>query len=412
MTGEHGTQAEDTVEAICYRLFGRNFVLRSPVLLEVSGPKELTDILVLVDDTAIIIQSKSLEIEASELDDMKFGRIRNRQSRAKRQLNTALNAQTRNAHVRAVSSTGISFNIDWSRIRHRIGVITLNVPDSAYEDPEFRFQYPYPVESYKGIEVHTFMLNDLHLMALELTTPADVILYLRARVQCLETQRFIIGNELDFLAFYKTQYPEIQKALTDPAYLIWITPGYWEDYQKAHAEKLADRNERFKNSALIDRLIEDQSTSVGYSAEEQGISEQEAAINYMGVIGKLGKLTRMERAKIGDKMVEKFNKTETNKWGYFIYVSKLMDIGYLFLFLNEDDRDRRRNFLQFLCEQACHVAPCRELVGVGTDGAQQEGYSFDVMVLDVETTKSETEPDPDFKLFRQLDVGSINEWDT
>ena len=412
MTGQHGIKAEDAVEAICGQLFGRDFVLKSPVLFEPSGSKELADILVLVDDTAIIIQSKSLEIEASELDDTKFQRIRRRQSRAKQQLSTTLNAQSRNAHVRAVNSRGLSFNVDWSLIRHRIGIVTLHVSDSAYNDPEFRFQYPYLVESYKGVQVHTFLLNDLVQMASELTTPADVLEYLCVRAQCLETERFIIGNELDFLAYYKIQYPEIEKAIADPACHIWITPGFWEDYHEEHAEKLSARSERLRNSFLIDQLIGDQRTSVAHSAEELGISEQEAALNYMAVIGKLGKLRRLERALIGDKIVEKINKTTTKKFSYFVYVSKHADIGYLFVFVNEDERERRRNFLLFLCEQACHVVPCRELVGVGTEGAQQQDYSTDIVVLDVEATKGETEPDPDFNLFQQMKHESMNEWDT
>ena len=51
----HGDRVEDAVEAVCFRLFGPDFVLRSPQLIEQSGSKELTDFLVVVDDTAIVM---------------------------------------------------------------------------------------------------------------------------------------------------------------------------------------------------------------------------------------------------------------------------------------------------------------------------------------------------------------------
>lgn len=192
MSNKHGNIAEDTVESICYQLFGCDLVLRSPKLIEDSGTKELTDVLIIIDDTAIIIQSKSLEIDISDLDIKKFDRIRRRQEKAKVQLNTTLNALQRNAHACAMTPMGINFNIDWSLIKYKIGIITLSIPDISYANPEFRFQYPWLVEEHKGIIVHTFMINDLKNMALELTTPGDVLFYLNIRSQCVKSLKFII----------------------------------------------------------------------------------------------------------------------------------------------------------------------------------------------------------------------------
>lgn len=412
MTDLHGDLAENAVEEICYRLFGPDLLIRSPILLEQTGSKELTDILAIVDDIAIIVQSKSIAVEASDLDQTKFGRIRKRHTRAKQQLNTTLNAHARNAEVRASTALGVDFTIDWSRIRHKIGLITLSIPDAAYLDPEFRFQYPYLVESHKGIHVHTFLLRDLHRMASELTTPADVLLYLRARQRCAESGNFSIGNELDLLAYYKTRYPDIEKALTDPACHIIITTGYWEGYHQKHRDKIKDRAKRFQNSILIDNLISHLRTSVEYSTQEYGVSPQESALNYLSLIGKLNKLTWMERAKIGDKLLEKVEKTKTEKFGYFTYVSTLMDIAYLFLFLNEEDRDKRKAFLCYLCEQACHLAPCSGLVGIVTKGAQQGDNSTDAIVMDAQIVRAETKPDQDFKMFEQPVFRSMTEWDS
>jgi len=302
MDADHGRVTEAILESICFSLFSRDLVLRSPKLQEPSGKKELTDILVLVDETAIVIQSKSIDIEASDLNDKSFGRIERKHRRAKQQLNTTLNAHARGSVVKATTPSGIEFEIDWTHIKDRIGIITLNLPDAAYKDPEFRFQYPVMIEDHKGVETHTFLVRDLHEMASELTTPADFLLYLRARNRCMTSSKFIIGNELDFLGFFKTQYPEIEKALSDPKYHIFVTPGYWEDYKNEHEEKIKDREKRFRSSRLFDELIHVLSSSVKHTTETQGVPPQQSAVNYLRLIGKLNKLTRMERSQIANKI--------------------------------------------------------------------------------------------------------------
>lgn len=412
MSNKHGPLAEDTVESICYQLFGRDLVLRSPRLIEDSGTKELTDVLIIIDDTAIIIQSKSLQIDISDLDTKKFDRIRRRQEKAKVQLNTTLNALQRNAHANATTPMGINFNIDWSLIKNIIGIVTLSIPDSSYADPEFRFQYPWLVEEHKGIIVHTFMINDLKNMAFELTTPGDVLLYLNIRSQCVKSLKLIIGNELDFLALFKTQYPQIEKALSDPAYHVFIAPGLWEAYRSGLSDKIEDRENRFENGFLIDNMIAKLYTAVDYSAQKYALTYQESALNYLSLIGKLSKLTRIERAKIGDRLIEEFEKTKVKRFGYFVYISKFADIAYLFLILNEEDSEKRKTELDVLCKKACHSVKCSEIIGIVTHGAKNKGHSFEAIGLSVEEIRSTTEPDPELQMFGQLVYEKINEWDS
>jgi hypothetical protein len=409
---DHGRATEEILERICFSLFSRDLVLRSPKLQEPSGEKELTDILVLVDETAIVIQSKSIKIEASELNETSFGRIDKKRRRAKQQLSTTLNALSRGSTVKAKTPSGVEFEIDWQSIKERIGIVTLNLPDAAYEDPEFRFQYPVAVEDHKGMETHIFLLRDLYEMASELSTPADVLLYLRARKRCISSGKFIIGNELDFLGFFKIQYPEIEKALSDPAYNVVVIPGFWEDYKNEHIETIEDREERFRSSRLIDRIIDALSTGVDHTTQMHGVAPQQSAVNYLRLIGKLNKLTRMERAQVANKIIEKMKKTEHSKWGYFIYVSMLMDTAYLFLLLNEEKRQHRIAFLEYLCEQACHSLSCREIVGVASNGAKVKDFSIDAIVMDVSTVKAESTPDPKFKMFQHPVSGTLNEWDS
>ena len=200
---EHGLQAEDNLELICHRIFGCDFVLRSPSLEEESGSKELADILILVDDTIVIFQSKSLVMDIDTLDNIKFERIRRKYNKAKKQINTTLNAQTRGVIAKAQTPLGIEFEIPWNKIKRKIGIITLNIRDNLYDNPDFRFQFPTLVENYKGICVHTFILTDLWQMSKMLTTPADFFHYVQAREKAFLKPNIIVGNELDFLAVFK-----------------------------------------------------------------------------------------------------------------------------------------------------------------------------------------------------------------
>ena len=410
MNGEHGQRVEDALETICHRLFGCDFVLRSPQLIEESGTKELTDILVVVDDTVIVIQSKSLAIDISDLNITKIGRIQKRQKEAKRQLNTILNAHIRGAQVRATTPIDLTFDIDWSLIKRKIGLITLHIPDDLYSDPNLRFRYPYLVEEHKGIIVHTFLVKDLSQMTCELSTPADVMLYLALREKCVLSRKFVIENELDFLALFKTQYPEIEKTLSEPTYHLVVKPGLWERYRTNEKNRIELRDRLILNSGVIDRLVRGLRASVEYSATFYGLTHQETALNYVRLIGKLGKLTRMERAKIGDIFMTKIEKTRSSKWGYFMYVSEIANTAYLFLFINQDEREKRKDFLKFLCIQACHSVNCTELVGIAITGAQQKDFSMDSLVWNVPEVRSETTPEKDFKMFKQPVHEKTDEW--
>ncbi len=411
MTEGHGHRAEDALEAICHRLFGCDLVLRSPVLVEKSGPKELTDFLVVIDDTAVVLQSKSTSLDISELDHTKLGRIKKKHDHAKRQLNTTLNAHKRRAHVRATTPLNVEFDLDWSWIKQRIGIVTLHVPDERYEDPEFRFQYPYLVEEHNGISVHTFLLRDLEQMTAELTTPGDVLLYLSTRQQCVARGRAIFGNELDFLAFFKTRYPEIQWALSEAGNLLRISPGIWESYRTSQAEQIAERDKRFGNSIVVDHLVRQLRTSVEYSAEQYHLTPQVSSSNYLKLIGKLGKLTRLERATIGDMLRTKVEKTCQAKWGYFLMVSTLADTAYLFLIINEEDREKRKAMLDALCTQACHKVACSDVLGLAMSGPQQQGFSVDALLMNVAEITANSQPDTRAPVFRELAPKTISEWD-
>lgn len=413
MKDDHGKITEDVLEKLCTSLFSSEMVLRSPVLLEESGPKELTDILILIDETAIIIQSKSMLIDIAEINETKIQRIINRQEKAKKQINTTLNAQKRKTKVRAETSFGVTFELDWNTIKNRIGIVTLNITDEQYRNPEYRFQYPNLAEEHKGIIVHTFILNDLQQMTMEITTPADMLLYLETRYECVKSGKFIIANELDFLSFYKTQYPQLREILDTDNYTgCFIAPGTWEEFRANHKRKIIERREWFKDSIPLENLIKELISGIEHSINAHSYTRQESTLNYMKLIGKFSKLTRMERAQIGAKLVEKFDKTRSDKWGYFIHVSTKFKIAFLFLILNESNREKRQNFFHFICQHACHkVDMSTQLVGLTTNGAKDREHSVDALVIEnVQEMAEQVDIYEDPVMFKEMELETINEW--
>ncbi|MHA1613445.1 MAG: hypothetical protein ACTSYJ_01295 [Candidatus Thorarchaeota archaeon] len=410
---EHGLVAENALEDVCHRIFGCDYILRSPVLHEESGDKELTDILVLLDDIVITIQSKSMLINIDEIDDTVLGRIKRRYHKAKDQLNTTINAQMRKSEVSGCTPLDIRIKIDWEYIKYRYGMVTLHLSDKLYNDPEARFQIPYALEDHRGIVVHTFLLNDMIQMQNEIFSAGDFIRYLNIREKVWRKDGlFVLGNELDFLAAYKTQYNMIESYLNDEIQGLTILPGLWEGYISEHQDKRDARRARFSKSLYIEHIIRQLHTAVQHGVDTKGLSYQESARGYLRIIGKFGKLTRLERTEIGVKLETKIEKTRKELYGYFVYYSKYVDIAYLFLLVNDDDREERLAFLCALGDQACRNIDCKEIVGIAMAGAKMKTSSIDAVLFDVEMIRS-TEPEQDIEqLFGESQHKRINEWES
>lgn len=185
----------------------------------------------------------------------------------------------------------------------------------------------------------------------------------------------------------------------------------WEGYRSGQSNKIEDRENRFKNSFLIDNMITKLHKAVEYSPHKYALTSQESA-NYISLIGKLSKLSRIQRAKIGDRLIEEFEKTKVKKYCYFGTISEFADTAYIFLIINEEDSERRKSFLNILCEQACHSIKCSNIIGIVINGAKQKCHSLEAIGLSVEEIRSNTEPDDELHMFGQPVHEKINEWDS
>ena len=411
--GKHGIVAEDALEQFCARIFGDALVLRSPKLIEKKGEIELADIIVLIDDTLIIIQSKSLEISLEEFDRVKFERIKKRHTKARDQLNRTLNAQTQNAVVRGKTAKGVAVEIDWSAISKRIGIVTLNLSDEKYSDPEFRFQYPQFTLEHRSIEVHSLVLRDIDALASEFDTAGDFLAYLNTRFKAIHSESVLMGNELDFLAFYKTMHDELLAALSEERRMAFVAPGMWEGYLEANCEERSKRQESFEKGAVIDEIIDRMIGSIQGSVKEHGQTVQESTTNYLRTIGILSKLTRIERAIAGSKILDKFEKVGTDPmgYGYFAHYSELSQILYVFVVTNHSDPKDRRTFLENVGSAAALKVPNgKNVLCLGFEGLAGKG-AIETILLDGDTIRENPSLYEGSNLFREIESKSHDEWD-
>ena len=409
---QHGLWAEDRLESVCLWTFGVDLVARSPQLIEPSGPKEFSDILIDLGPEIVVFQSKSVMIEASDLDDIKSGRVSRKIDDAKRQLRTALNALTRKSTVTYENGIGIRTEIDWDLVKNVTGIVTLNMPDELYNDPEYRTSIPLAVDSFGDYEVHVFILRDFFLLARDYSTPQDLLSYLNDRKYAFNIKNIVVMNELDFVAFLKSYYDDFEKLKngeggTD---MFYLSPGLWEHYCEDEVVNKA-REVNIKDSMYFDRVLYELKTTIGYAVEQQTCSEEEAIKQYFTIVRALSNLKRVERREFSRMMISKYNNTRNNPFSYFLNVFPVQDISILFFASNDIDREAKQKILYAFCVNASKMVDTKNFLGIVTEGSKAPGFSLDIIFADTDYLREQEDGLSEMAWFKPIKKTEIVEWE-
>jgi len=413
---EHGKISESILEAACLNIFGEDFVFKSPDLVSETGKKqELTDMLVVLGKYLITIQSKSIALNTSELDDIKYGRVVNKYEDGKRQINRTLNAFNRKGKVVLKTCFNKHLILPWENIQEIIGIITLNIDDPEYLESEKRFQFPLKVIKHKNITLHTFILRDFYTLINELTTGGDFINYLHERSYLSTKTLHNYTNELDIVAIFVSQYNMIETIHENEFDTIIIEPGIWEEYLKKNKEIIKQRNQKKFQISIIDLIIKEMRLSIDYTMEQQGIDVYETTKRYFFIIGHFGLLSRVQSYFISEKFREKLLTTDTVFLRYFIFPYN--DIAIFFLICNETDREVRNNMLiGFTGHVAKYIttnyehSKLKNILSIVTEGKQLNGRSIDIIYTSTKDALNFVKHDTSIELFRNVDFGSVDEW--
>lgn len=350
-----GKNAEQLVLDLAHKTFLTDWCYPNPVL---PSGKELCDLLVVFDDTAIVWQIKDLKLDGNrKYKPSEVEKNLRQLSGARRQL-FDLKTQIELQNVRRGKEV---FDPESIREVYLISVL-LGEGESAYP----------LVETIKEHTVHVLTRDSTQILLQELDTISDFCAYLREKEKLLSASMhiFIIGGEEELLAEYllnERSFSHLQNAGYN---MITIDAGIWESVQKNpryFAKKDADRVS-YGWDSIIDR------------AHEAGVPEYEL------VARELARPNRFKRRVLAESFLDAHVLAhQDRRKDIFRRVLSADDTTYCFLFADDPEpHPRRREMLANLCYVARGTyLRNQKVIGIATEKQIRPTCSYDYCILEI-----------------------------
>ena len=351
-----GKKAEEALSILANKSFLEDWCYPNPKL---PNGKELTDLLVVFDNIAIIWQIKDVKLKGKQIKESDFRKTINQLSGAYRQL------------------FELKTPIELSNPRRGKEAFNPDAIERIYLIAGFFGDAPFFIKSMfeiKGQHVHVLTRDFTEIILNELDTIADFTKYLHDKEDLHNSAKSIIvqGGEKEILAYYilnnKTfNYPE----KTTP-FVLYIEDGHWEDIQKRKeykAKKNAD-----SVSYCWDYLIDICHT--GDNPEYELIAREMARHN------------RFERRILAHAFMEAYEKADSVKGqGSWRRATTLNRITYCFLFHGYSGNENQREFRKKLLGVFCSIARGQyikntKVIGIATDRQIRPDIAFDYCYID------------------------------
>ncbi len=353
-----GAKAEDVLEALAARSFFVDWCFRSPKL---PDGRELCDLLVVFDHTAIIWQAKDLQLDAA-------GRYK--QSEVTKNLKQLSGAYRQLFELK----TPIEL-VNARRAKERLdpGQITeVFLISALLGEGEDSFS---GLEEVRGRMVHVFTREFAEIVLGELDTISDFVEYLRAKLVLFTNGKpsiFLLGGEENLLGFYLQNNRSFERLAKVNG--VALDDGVWAELQRDagyQAKKLADRIS-YGWDSIIERA-------------------HEGSSKYERVARELARPNRLERRTLAQSFYDMHvsaHEDTVHPIARRITVAKDPVPGrnttYVFLFMDEAlGRERRQEMLQGLCLVARDLQrPNRMVIGVATEKRLEPKCSYDFCLFD------------------------------
>lgn len=351
-----GKRAEQLIQELAERTFLTDWCYANPRL---PDGKELCDLLVVFDTTAIIWQIKDLDVNkegafrASDLE-----KNLRQLSGARRQL-FDLKTKVKLSNPRRGTET-----LDPAKIKdfHLISVI-LGRSDRVALHP-MRF-----LEEIKGHLAHVFVLNFTELILNELDTVSDFCEYLRALESIARDARMVLnGGEEELLAHYLAKGRTFQ--WLDPANVNFVHDGAWDAVKKSEGYLHWKRENEV--SYFWDQLID--------MAHEGSREEPQ----YERVARELARSNRFDRRLLAKTFIDGHEKAHNERRNN-VY-RRVFDFGgltYCFVYMHNPLKPAvRKNLLGHTCFVARGKFPTNtKVLGAATEMRLDLGHTFDFCLL-------------------------------
>jgi hypothetical protein len=353
-----GKTAEEFVHELAVKSFLTDWCFPNPVL---PNGKELCDLLVVFDQTAIIWQIKDLKLQAtgrykpSEVEK----NLRQLSGARRRLFDLRVPVQLQNARrtIERFDPTLIT----------EVFLISVLLGETEDSSPL--------IDLSKESIVHRFSKDFTEIALSELDTIVDFTDYLRTKEAFIGDVEFleITGGEEELLAFYLMNSRGFEK-MNNRTH-IRIEEGFWNKLQKSRRYKLKKQEDEISKGwdDIIDRA-------------------HEGSKEYEIVARELARPTRFERRVLAKTFLQNWLVADHDKT-HSIYRSVLpaKDVTYCFLFCEDKaPKEVRQSQLKALCWVARDsFRQNRKVIGVATEKEFESIGSYDFCFLNITSWTSE-----------------------
>jgi hypothetical protein len=385
--GNPGQYEEELAQWFLERTFFLDFVYRNPRAK--GGKGELSDAVVLFEDTALMVQVKA-QFSPRPVREWSEKKL----NEAVGQLHYT-NRMLYGGHVRRlVSATLGEVTFEAVNYPKKIGLIIIEQPPEQYLPDEI-----FPNIDTQGFPIHIFSLFDFLVLSRRFDTAGDFLTYLDFREDLKTTLSRQVHDEKSTLTEIMGMAGEVLRRYRPaiPKGVLERSVGVFR--RQASGELIGSHDYRF--SLAIDDIVarlHDRDPSLSWNTPQQYCEP-------MKVAEQLSWLTRTRRIELGKTLLQMSKKGQDGKDHYFAHFQRPVRRGYVFLVTSMRRADRVR-FLEFLAAAGLMKYGTQTMIGVATEPVGA-GRSYDVVMLTGEVTQEFREKirefgEPFTREFRQL----------
>lgn len=317
--------------------------------------KELCDVLVVCGNNIIIISVKDIKVSNHKDKSIQYSRwIKQAVDDSIKQIFGAEKFLKSVDKIKLKNrKTQIELPKKEDRIIHRIAI-------AFGSDYDFPLPMGYDTRGF----VHVFDEKSTALIISELDTITDFTVYLKAKVQLLDTKEMFLPEESDFLAFY------IQTGLEFdyPLDTIAGAGGLWEAYEKS--EEYEKYLKMARPSYIWDYMIKH---LYNYHIKQNTSNERRSDLER--TLRVINKEPRMNRIELGMSLDNAIN----NKVNARILMIPNENHLYVFMPLTSKNWKGKENELELRCVVARYLNPQVDTVigiAIGSNGKEDSVYDF------------------------------------
>jgi hypothetical protein len=379
-----GDVGEDFVEQLCTLPLGKDFLFRGQMYRTKDGDVELCDLLLLLDDTAVLMEVKTALRDKKEgwTDEQWSEWANKRMEKALSQMERGCNALLTGQVKQVENERQGVVAVDPARLKHVYGVIVVDHPtlDKWGKGPSFSVNG-------RTISILTTTHEELQHLLVELSTPGDFADYMQAREAFFAKNMMMGISELDLLAFYKGDPDEFNRHVAEKD-LVIIGEGCWDEFAKLDARKQRTELDKYSYAvdAMLDILYEGRRAKLPHIEERRAKMGQDAGAGdkYVVIATELARIRRMDRRVIGNKLLEKSRKCVEQKRDRWFASAPERRQGPAFVFLvSTNDREKRMRSLEVATWGGKLSMNARRIIGIATEPITGgHGFSVDAFMID------------------------------